>query len=131
MKGQAEAALEEIPNEPQIGYRLFGQALAYYAVGQTADSDAALNEIIERFEQVAAYNVAYIYAFRGENDLAFEWLDKAIQYRDPGLSHVMINPLFANVHDDPRWLPLLESIGKSPAQLEAVEFIVKVPTLTD
>lgn len=24
--------------------------------------------------------------------------------------------LFGNIHDDPRWLPLLESIGASPEQ---------------
>jgi hypothetical protein len=29
--------------------------------------------------------------------------------------------------DDSRWLPLLESIGKSSAQLEAIEFEVTLP----
>jgi hypothetical protein len=35
--------------------------------------------------------------------------------------------LFANIHDDPRWLPFLESIGKSPEQLAAIEFEVRLP----
>lgn len=35
--------------------------------------------------------------------------------------------LFANIHDDPRWLPLLESIGESPEQLAAIEFEVRLP----
>jgi hypothetical protein len=34
---------------------------------------------------------------------------------------------FTNIHDDPRWLPFLESIGKSPAQLAAIEFKVTLP----
>ena len=117
--------------ESQIGYRLIGSALAYYALGQVSDSDAALEEGIENYEQFAAYNFAYICAFRGEADAAFEWLDKAVQYRDTGLSHVMINPLFANIHGDPRWRPFLERIGKSPEQLGAIAFSVKTPAPTD
>ena len=35
--------------------------------------------------------------------------------------------LFGNIHDDPRWLPFLESIGKAPEQLEAIEFNVTLP----
>jgi len=132
MKGDPEAALEVIQHESQIGYRLIGTALANHALGQVVDSEAALTELIEKNEQRAAYNIAYIYAFRGEVDPAFEWLDKAVRYRDAGLPHIMINPLFANIHDDPRWRPFLEKIGKSPAQLDAIEFKVKVlPALTD
>lgn len=131
MKGDPQAALEEVQQESQIGYRLFGSALSHYALGQTKESDTALNMVIDRYEQAAAYNIAYNYAFRGESDAAFEWLDKAVQYRDSGLSHVMINPLFANIHGDPRWRPFLERIGKSPEQLDAIEFKVSAPAVAD
>jgi len=33
----------------------------------------------------------------------------------------------ANLHGEPRWLPFLESIGKSPAQLAAIPFEVTLP----
>ena len=36
-------------------------------------------------------------------------------------------PLFANLHDDPRWLPFLRKIGKAPEQLAAINFDVTVP----
>jgi hypothetical protein len=36
-------------------------------------------------------------------------------------------PEFTNIHDDPRWLPFLESIGMSPEQLAAIEFKVTLP----
>jgi len=130
-KGEAEAALEVIQHEPQIGYRLIGTALANHALRQMVDSDAALAEMIEKNEQLAAYNIAYIYAFRGEPDPAFEWLDKAVRYRDAGLPHIMINPLFANLHNDPRWQPFLKRIGKSPTQLDAIKFKVQVPALIE
>ena len=90
-------------------------------------SDAALAELIEKYEQGAAYNIAYVLAFRGEVDGAFEWLNKAVAYNDPGLTEIAIQPLFANIHLDPRWLPFLERIGKSPEQLAAIEFNVTLP----
>ena len=37
------------------------------------------------------------------------------------------DPLLRPLVDDSRWLPLLESIGNSPAQLEAIEFEVTLP----
>jgi hypothetical protein len=35
--------------------------------------------------------------------------------------------VFINLYEDPCWLPFLESIGRSPAQLAAIEFEVKLP----
>jgi hypothetical protein len=101
--------------------------MTYHALGQAAESDAALTELIDNHEQDWAYNIAYVVAFRGEADRAFEWLDKAVQYNDPGLSEVPAEGMFANIHADPRWLPFLESLGKSPAQLAAIEFEVRLP----
>jgi tetratricopeptide (TPR) repeat protein len=126
-KGELEAALESIRQEPFEAYRLMGLALAYHALGQAAESDAALAEFIKQHEQSMAYNIAAVLAFRGENDHALEWLDKAVQYNDPSLAFVVSDHLLANIHDDPRWFPFLESIGKSPEQLAAIEFEVQLP----
>ena len=79
------------------------------------------------FFHYSAYNIAYSLAFRGEADQAFVWLEKAVGYHDPGLSEIAGEPLFANLYDDPRWLPFLESIGMSPEQLAAIEFNVTLP----
>ncbi len=43
------------------------------------------------------------------------------------LTELAIQPLFANIQFDPRWLPFLESIGKFPEQLAAIEFKVTLP----
>jgi len=127
LKGEPKAALEAMQQESDKGWRTAGLVLAYHALGQVAESDAALVEIIESLEHEAAYNIAYLFAFRGESDRAFEWLDKAVHYNDPGLQDIPVQPLFSNVHSDPRWLPFLESIGKSPRQLAAIGFKVTLP----
>ena len=95
--------------------------------GRKADSDAALAETVTKYASDSAFNIAYILAWRNERDCAFEWLDKAVTQEDPGLSEIAYNPLFANLHDDPRWLPFLRKIGKAPEQLAAIKFDVKVP----
>ena len=66
-------------------------------------------------------------AYRGEADRSFEWLDKAVRYKDPGLSQIPTEIEFSSIQTDPRWLPFLESIGKSPAQLNAIQFKFALP----
>ena len=127
MKGEPEAALASIQQEPSESYRLIGLVMAYDALGQRDASDAALAELIGKYEKRAAFNIAYLLAVRGEADKAFEWLDKAVEYKDAGLFDIALVQQFANIHSDPRWLPFLESIGKSPEQLAAIEFEVTLP----
>jgi len=126
LKGEPVEALQEIERESAEVWRMIGLPMAYHALGQAEESDTALAELIDKYELGGAYNIAYVLAFRGETDRAFEWLDKAVQYKDPGLSTVSTSPLFANLHDDPRWHPFLESIGRSPEQLAAIEFEVRL-----
>ena len=53
---------------------------------------------------------------------AFEWLDKAVAYKDPGLAEIVTENLVDKTHSDPRWLRFLGRIGKAPEQLAKIEF---------
>jgi hypothetical protein len=101
--------------------------LVFYALGRVDESDAVLAELIEKYEREAAVNIAAIYAYRSQQDEAFNWLNRAVTEIDPGLSEIVYDPLFSSLHDDPRWQSFLESIGRSPEQLEAIEFDVTPP----
>jgi serine/threonine protein kinase/TolB-like protein/cytochrome c-type biogenesis protein CcmH/NrfG len=127
LKGDAEAALAAMQKESFEVYRLLGQVMAHHALGLKAESDAALAKMIEKYEQDWPYDIAYLLAYRGEVDRAFAWLHKAVEYNDPGLYGITTELLFANLHADPRWLRLLEELGKSPEQLAAIEFQVTLP----
>ncbi|MFM7272536.1 MAG: hypothetical protein ACKO4A_01615, partial [Gammaproteobacteria bacterium] len=102
-------------------------AMANFALGRKAESDSALTALSTQFEISGADGVAVVHAFRGEADLAFEWLDKADKYRLPTLGAVPQDKLVSNLHTDPRWLPFLRKIGFAPEQLAAIEFDVKPP----
>ena len=73
------------------------------------------------------FNIAYVLAYRGDTDRAYEWLQEAKRRNDPGLSEIVSTTEFDNIRADPRWLPYLESIGKAPQQLDAVAFRVTRP----
>jgi hypothetical protein len=84
-------------------------------------------QLIAKDEKWGPYNIAYVYAFRGEADKAFEWLDKAVQYEDPGLIDIAAENLFDKIHSDSRWLPFLRKIGRAPEQLAKIQFKVTLP----
>ncbi len=126
-KGDAAAALVAMKQEADENWRLMGVTMAQYALGKKAESDATLAELIGKYEKDSAYNIAYVMAYRHESDRAFEWLDKAVAYHDTGLVEIADDPMFANIRDDPRWLPFLRKIGKAPEQLAKIEFKVTLP----
>jgi tetratricopeptide (TPR) repeat protein len=129
-QSRPQDALTEIEQETSPVWRLHGLALAYHALGRKKEADAALAEFIAKHQSDGAKQIAEIYAFRGEADRAFEWLDKAVTIHDPGLIDVAVDPLFANLHEDPRWLPFLRRLGRAPEQLATIKFDVKVPNST-
>src|SRR4030095_10745733 len=127
LKGDAKGALAEIAQETSEIYKMIGLPMAYQALGRKADSDAALAALIAKYEKDAPYNIASVYAFRGEADQACKWLDKAVEYGDGGLGEIVTDNLFDKIHADPRWLAFLRKIGKAPEQLAKIEFKVTLP----
>ncbi len=122
-----EEALAAAKQEPVEVSRLLAMTMVLHDLGRVADSDAALAETIEKYAPDFAYNIAYVLAYRGETDRAFQWLDKAMAFNDGGLSEIAVQSEFANLRDDPRWLPFLRKIGMAPEQLAAIPFEVKLP----
>jgi len=127
LKGDAQGALAEIEQETSEAWKIIGLPMAYYALGRKAESDAALAALVAKYEKDGPHNIAYVYAYRGEADKAFEWLDKAVEYGDTGLAEIVTENLFDKIHADPRWLPFLRKIGKAPEQLAKIEFKVTLP----
>jgi TolB-like protein/DNA-binding winged helix-turn-helix (wHTH) protein/Flp pilus assembly protein TadD len=107
-EARPQQALAEIEKEPNDWERLTGQALAYHALGREQDSTAALAELIAKHDTDSAFQIAEVYAFRGEPDNTFEWLERAYKQRDTGLPEIKTDPLFKNLRHDPRYTALLK-----------------------
>ena len=111
LRGDGEAALREAQLEPDASYRHFELALAYYARGDRLAADAALTELIAQDRNVATYQIAQVYARRGETEKAFEWLQIAFDNHDTGMLSLLIDPLMRGLHHDARYKGLLAKIG--------------------
>ena len=74
--------------------------------------------MIKNDAELAAYQIAEAYAYRGDKDQAFEWLERARRQRDPGLPQLRKDPLFENLHADPRWNAFLHTMGLADDQLK-------------
>jgi TolB-like protein/Flp pilus assembly protein TadD len=99
-------------DEPsQLGLRLTGMAMAEYSLGQATESKRALDEVIAKTGQTMAYQLAEAYAWRGETDKAFEWLERAYRQRDGGLHSMKVDPLLQSLHRDPRYKAMLKKIN--------------------
>jgi eukaryotic-like serine/threonine-protein kinase len=109
-QSKPEEALAEMHKEPEPVFRGQGLALAYLAAGKKKEADAALADYIREYQNDAAFQIAEIFAYRGEKDKAFEWLERAYKQRDTGLSEMKGDPLLRSLHADPRWPAFLKKM---------------------
>ncbi len=94
--------------------QLLGTALAEHDLRRGSESQQALNALIKDYGYNAAYQVAQAYAWRGQKDEAFQWLDRAFVQRDGGLAEVKYDPLLGNLRKDARYRALLNKMGLPP-----------------
>jgi serine/threonine-protein kinase len=116
LDGKFEEAVTEAQQDAAEWARLVVVAPARWSQKRTAESDAALARLKERFADSTAYQIAEVHAYRGEKDQAFEWLERARQQRDPGLLRAESDLLLVNLREDPRWRPFLRTMGMADNQ---------------
>ena len=110
-RGDGETALREAKLEPDEGYRRFELAVAQYAIGDREAADATLNDLIANGRDRLAYQIAEVYAVRGEKDKAFEWLQISFDNHDNGTLTILVDPLLRGLRDDPRYKNLVAKVG--------------------
>ena len=109
-EGKPQQALAEMEREPIEWAKLAGEVLAYHSLRRERDSNAALANLIAKHHTDAAYQIAEVYAFRGESDKSFEWLERAYKQRDPGLTEIKADPLLKPLRHDPRYTEFLQKM---------------------
>jgi adenylate cyclase len=110
LQGNTAEALAVFLKIDDPGLRLCGVSMAEHTLGRAKESQQALDELIAKEAQDAAYQIAGVYAWRLENDKAFEWLERAYRQRDGGLADVKSDPLLESLHGDPRYKAFLRKM---------------------
>ena len=110
LQGKPEMALAEMQQETTEVFKRFGLALAYHALGRRKEADEELRNYISIYQNDWVYLIAEIYAFRGEKDKAFEWLEKAYTKKDSWLIFLKDDPLLKNLEGDTRHKAFLKKM---------------------
>jgi eukaryotic-like serine/threonine-protein kinase len=106
-----EEALAEAMREPEEAWRLWALAIIHHAMGDVATSDGYLQDLTQKYGDDTAYQVAEVYAARGDINAALQWLERAHAQRDGGLMDVKTSPYLRSLHGDPRWPGFLAKMG--------------------
>jgi TolB-like protein/Tfp pilus assembly protein PilF len=115
-RGDTEAALGEIDQEPSEFWKSYGMNLALFAAGRQEEADAVLQGLIDAIDDnIAYFQIAESMAFRGRINEAFEWLESGYRKRDNGLTHIMTSVELRPLHADPRWPAFLEKTVLRPS----------------
>src|SRR5260370_17879552 len=85
-------ALEAAERSTSEGFNLNGQCLALHDLGRDMQAQRLLAELIARHGHDGAFQIAETYAWFGQPDKAFEWLDRAYGQRAAGLWAAQVSP---------------------------------------
>ncbi len=107
-------ALEAAERATSEVFKLNSKAMALHDLGRAEEAQRLLGELIARHGHDGAFQIAVVYAWFGQPDQAFEWLDRAYVQRDGGLRAVKFTPMLRGLRSDPRYAALLAKMNLPP-----------------
>jgi DNA-binding winged helix-turn-helix (wHTH) protein/TolB-like protein/Flp pilus assembly protein TadD len=116
-KGMYREAIEEIQQAVKLSdgntRAVATLGYAYAIAGKRAEALRVIANLKDLANQkyVSPYFIALVYSGLKERNSAFMELEKAFAERQPYLTHLKIEPVFANLRDDPRFADLLRRVG--------------------
>jgi TolB-like protein len=111
LEGNLADAAATVRKIPGSLFLLTSLAMLEHAQGHAKESQQALEQAIATSGQFAAYQIAEAYAWQGDKDKAFEWLERAYRQQDGGLTAIKYDPLLDNLRSDPRYHALLRKMN--------------------
>jgi serine/threonine-protein kinase len=114
LAGRPEDALALFDRHPVAWMRDVGLALAHHRLGHDRESRQALGRLLaldQHAHLAPGYQIAEVYAWRGETDEAFRWLERGLADRDSGMNYLLFDPLLRGLRGDPRYRDLVRRMG--------------------
>jgi serine/threonine-protein kinase len=110
--GKLDEALVTAKAEPNAAYQRFALAMTWFARGDNAQGQAQLADMIRLDADSSPGSLAEVYAFRGDVDQAFKWLEHAVQTRDATVAAMYEDPfLIPALRNDPRLAAFMKKVG--------------------
>ena len=111
LEGKAAEALVTFRRIPTESARLTGVAIAEHTLGHVEESQRALGELIKNHAQDSAYAIGEVYAWRGDKEQAFAWLERAYALHDIDFFNFKSEPKFSSLLGDPRYHAFLRKLN--------------------
>ena len=110
LEGHVQESLDLFRRAGEVWSQM-GLAMVEHTLGHAGESQRALDELIAKYAHEAAYQVADVYAWRGESDKAFEWLERAYVQHDSALSAIKTDPVLKGLWTDARFAAMVKKLG--------------------
>ncbi len=105
---------ECFPREPLV---IGGMCAVYGLFWRKKRARALLSELIDVARTTDVPPLAFAWAYLGlGDDRVFEWLDRAIDARDPAVTHMPSMPIYDGIRQDDRFRALLAKMRLVPAE---------------
>jgi tetratricopeptide (TPR) repeat protein len=123
LSGELAAATDLCAKLSEETDRLTMAAVIGFEQGDASGGARALQDLIAKVGDTKPGVVARVFAWRGEKDQAFEWLERAYTLESSHklpvfLRHTLLTikyePLFRKLHGDPRYTALLQKLKLPP-----------------
>ena len=102
---------EAIDSDTDEAWRLLMLAYWYQGQGREAEAAAVAQRLQAQFAgEMQAYHMAELYAHLGDDDRAFESLNRSWEKREAVMLDIKISADFQRLHDDPRYKALLKKM---------------------
>jgi TolB-like protein/Tfp pilus assembly protein PilF len=111
MRGDLENALLKIEENPDSFIYRHAKASVFYQMGKETEAQTLINELLETSADEVPRFMAELYAWRGEGDSAFEWLEIAYEQDRASPGSFLGNLWWRKLTGDPRYAAFVEKIG--------------------
>ncbi|MEP7212395.1 MAG: protein kinase [Acidobacteriota bacterium] len=115
--GRTQDAIVEIEKAKELMgnsvFSLLAEAECCAANGDGETADRKIADLLEmsRDRYVSPYQMALIYCYRGEKEMALASLENALEKKEAWLNYLGIEPAFDPIRSDPRFDEILEKVG--------------------
>ncbi len=123
--GDPQEAMNAFEKEVLDGNREMGITMALHDLGRQADFESRFAALREG--NANSESIARIYAWIGERDLAFEWLDRMAREDGSEMVGNIDTDLYEKIKTDPRWEALRAAHGFGAVDNENIEFSFTLP----
>jgi TolB-like protein/Tfp pilus assembly protein PilF len=110
LQGRAAEAATIAERQQVKWFRLHLTAMAQHQLGNEPASRRAIEEM-GRSGESWAYQLAEAFAWRGEKDEAFAWLERGYALDDAGMRYMPYDPMLRSLRGDPRYQALLRKMN--------------------